>query len=519
MSRSGEASRASRPTRVSRSERARRVPSLRWRIVAAVALLLVATNVVVGAVTVVAFRGYLVGRLDAELATAADRTVGGPDGERPPPTSGTGSGSDPDNAFIGAPGQSAGTVVAIFRDGKAVLGGYTDDEGQQHGLTSAQEKTLAAVGSDGEPVAVDLGKLGSYRAQAIGDDGDVFVTALPLGDLDAAIARLLLVIGVVTVLGLLVAAWALTLLVRRSLRPLERVASVASDVTALDLERGDPAIPVRVAPADLSANREVEQVGTALNRLLGHVARALTVRRDAEAGMRTFIADASHELRTPIATVRAYAELTASSSDVDAIHRNVDRIGREAVRMGDLVEELLLLARLDAASTASAGSAPAVVEPVDLTSLVVEATMDARATAPGHRWTLQVMDDHPLVVAGDVAQLRRVVTNLLANARTHTPAGTAVVVSLQRIAASGSGPGVVRFVVANDGPPIPSDALPTLFDRFTRGEASRSRENGTSGLGLAIVRAVVTAHGGVVRVSSEPGRTAFTVDLPGGAGS
>nr|WP_254701111.1 HAMP domain-containing sensor histidine kinase [Curtobacterium pusillum] len=235
--------------------------------------------------------------------------------------------------------------------------------------------------------------------------------------------------------------------------------------------------------------------------------------------MRTFIADASHELRTPIATVRAYAELTASSSDVDAIHRNVDRIGREAVRMGDLVEELLLLARLDAASTASAGSAPAVVEPVDLTSLVVEATMDARATAPGHRWTLQVMDDHPLVVAGDVAQLRRVVTNLLANARTHTPAGTAVVVSLQRIAASGSGPGVVRFVVANDGPPIPSDALPTLFDRFTRGEASRSRENGTSGLGLAIVRAVVTAHGGVVRVSSEPGRTAFTVDLPGGAGS
>ena len=502
MSRPPEAIRASRPDRRNRTKR---VPSLRWRIVAAVALLLVATNVVVGAVTVVAFRGYLVQRLDAELSTAANRTVGGPDGQRPPPPTNA-TGSDPDNAFIGAPGQSSGTVVAIFRDDKVVLAGYTDSDGQQHGLTSAQERTLAAVSSDGDPATIDLGALGTYRVQAVGDDGDVFVTALPLGDLDAAITRLLLVIGVVTVLGLLVAALVLGLLVRRSLRPLERVASVASDVTALDLERGEPEIPLRVAPADLAANREVAQVGTALNRLLGHVARALTVRRDAETGMRTFIADASHELRTPIATVRAYAELTAASTDVDAMHRNVDRIGREAVRMGDLVEELLLLARLDAAAMAS-GPAPA-REPVDLTSLVVEATMDARATAPGHRWTLQVLDDHPLVVPGDPRQLRRVVTNLLANARTHTPAGTAVVVSLQRVG------DVVRFVVANDGPPIPAEALPTLFDRFTRGEASRSREAGTSGLGLAIVRAVVTAHEGLVRVASEPGRTAFTVDLP-----
>lgn len=508
--------RASRPTR------AGRVPSLRWRIVAAVALLLVATNVVVGAVTVVAFRGYLVDRLDAELSAAANRTVGGRDGADaptgPPPGSSSGSSSDrpdPDNAFIGAPGQSAGTVVAIVRDGTVVLGGYTDSDGDQHGLSSAQRRTLTAVDSGADPATIDLGSLGAYRVQAVGDDGDVFVTALPLGDLNAAIGRLLLVIGIVTVLGLVVAAWALALLVRRSLRPLERVAAVASGVTDLDLERGDTDIPVRVADADLTANREVGQVGTALNRLLGHVARALTVRRDAEAGMRTFVADASHELRTPIATVRAYAELTARSSDLDAIHRNVDRIGREAVRMGDLVEELLLLARLDATALASgpgSGSpAPLAAAQVDLTSLVVEATMDARAIAPGHRWILQIVDDHPLTVTGDAEQLRRVVTNLLANARTHTPPGTAVVVSLQQ-----TGPST-RLVVANDGPPIPSDALPTLFDRFTRAEASRmrSRDQGTSGLGLAIVQAVVSAHGGSVRVASGPGRTAFTVDLPG----
>ncbi|MCS6549164.1 HAMP domain-containing histidine kinase [Curtobacterium flaccumfaciens pv. flaccumfaciens] len=517
------------------------------------ALLLVATNVVVGAVTVVAFRGYLVDRLDAELSTAAMRTVGGRDGAEPPPgasgpppgssspSSGSGSGSsssssssssddlpDPDNAFIGAPGQSAGTVIAIVRDGDVVLGGYTDGDGDQRRLTAAQQRTLAAVQAGGGPVTVELGTLGDYRVQAVGDDGDVFVTALPLGDLDAAIARLLLVIGVVTVLGLAVAAWALTVLVRRSLRPLERVAAVASGVTALDLERGDPDIPVRVSDADLRANREVAQVGGALNRLLGHVARALTVRRDAEAGMRTFVADASHELRTPIATVRAYAELSERTSDLDAVHRNVERIGREAVRMGDLVDELLLLARLDASALASGAPASQVVrEPVDLTSLVVEATVDARATAPDHRWTLQVVDDQPVLVAGDEVQLRRVVTNLLTNARTHTAPGTAVVVSLQLVAGSGSASAsasasdgaVVRFVVANDGPPIPAESLPTLFDRFTRGEASRSREHGTSGLGLAIVRAVVVAHGGSVRVASEPGRTAFTVDLPASGAS
>ncbi|WP_395817606.1 sensor histidine kinase [Curtobacterium flaccumfaciens] len=511
------------------------------------ALLLVATNVVVGAVTVVAFRGYLVDRLDAELSTAAMRTVGGRDGAEPPPgASGPPPGSssssssssssddlpDPDNAFIGAPGQSAGTVIAIVRDGDVVLGGYTDGDGDQRRLTAAQQRTLAAVQAGGDPVTVELGTLGDYRVQAVGDDGDVFVTALPLGDLDAAIARLLLVIGVVTVLGLAVAAWALTVLVRRSLRPLERVAAVASGVTALDLERGDPDIPVRVSDADLRANREVEQVGGALNRLLGHVARALTVRRDAEAGMRTFVADASHELRTPIATVRAYAELSERSADLDAVHRNVERIGREAVRMGDLVDELLLLARLDASALASGAPASQVVrEPVDLTSLVVEATVDARATAPDHRWTLQIVDDQPVLVAGDEVQLRRVVTNLLTNARTHTPPGTAVVVSLQSVPGSGSASApapapasasdgaVVRFVVANDGPPIPAESLPTLFDRFTRGEASRSREHGTSGLGLAIVRAVVVAHGGSVRVASEPGRTAFTVDLPASGAS
>ena len=530
----------SRPDGAGRASRPVRTPSLRWRIVGAVALLLVATNVVVGAVTVIAYREYLVGRLDAELATAAGRTPGGQPPSGPPPES-SGGQQDPDNRFIGAPGQAADTVVAVLRDGDAVLAGYTDGAGAQHGLSRAQETVLADVAPDATPTTVSLGSLGAYRAQAVTRGGDVFVTALPLGDLRASVVRLVVVIGSTTLLALLVAAWALTLAVRRSLRPLERVASVASSVTALDLERGDADIAARVPSADLVVSREVGQVGTALNRLLGHVGRALTVRRDAERGMRTFVADASHELRTPIATVRAYAELSAGSQDVAALQRNAERIGREAVRMGDLVEELLLLARLDAATHDGAapdaathdGAAPdgpapdaaalaarpgTVHEEVDLTATVVEAVMDARATAPDHRWMLQLADDHPLTVSGDPGQLRRAVTNLLANARTHTPAGTTVVVSLQRVPRTGGDEaatgGLARLVVANDGPPIDAEVLPVLFDRFTRGSSSRSREHGTSGLGLAIVRAVVTAHGGSVRVVSEPGRTAFTVDLP-----
>lgn len=498
----------------------RRIPSLRWRIVAAVALLLVLTNITVGVVTVVAYNGYLVDRLDSELATATQRTSDRPQGGFPgsppagapsgaptsgPSAEGSTSQPDPDNAFIGVPGQAPDTVIAIVNDGSTVLAGYTDARGKQHSLTTAQERTLRQLRTSTAPVTVSLGALGSYRAQAATAGDDVIITALPLGDLQASILRLLVVIGSVTLASLLIAVWAGAMLVRRSLRPLEHVAAVASGVTSLDLERGDPDIQARVAAADLRANREVGQVGTALNQLLGHVARALTVRRDAEAGMRTFVADASHELRTPIATVRAYAELTSRTQNPDEVHRNVSRIGNEAVRMGNLVEELLLLARLDAAAIAD--TAPAVHGPVDLTAIVVETTLDARATAVDHRWTLQV-DPEPITVTGDDVELRRVITNLLTNARTHTPPGTSIVVALQRVGDD------VRFVVANDGPAIPSETLPTLFDRFTRGEASRSREYGTSGLGLAIVQAVIDAHGGTIRVVSDDARTAFTVTLP-----
>ncbi|PZE76678.1 cell wall metabolism sensor histidine kinase WalK [Curtobacterium sp. MCBD17_019] len=492
------------------SPRKDRTHSLRWRIVLIVALLLTVTNVVVGVVTVVAFRGYLFGRLDDDLTTASQRALDAqsdlpsppPDGRNPPPGV---TGTDPDHDFIGAPGQSADTVVAVSRKGAFVIAGYTDATGEQHRLSTAAKAALARVPRDGDPVTRELGSLGAYRVLATRSDGAVFITALPVGGITAAIARLVLVIAIVAVLGVVVAAWAGAMLVRRAMRPLSRVAATASAVTALDLDSGDEGIPIRVSDEDIGVSREVRQVGTALNSLLGHVSEALAVRDRAETRVRAFVADASHELRTPLATIRAYAELTGSEPASPAVHRNTERIRAEAVRMGDLVEELLLLARLDS-------TVPPVREPVDLSALAVETTMDARAAGPEHRWALD-LDDEPVVVIGDPVQLRRVVVNLLANARIHTPAGTHVAVSVHRDERDGAG-ARARLAVANDGPPISAASLPTLFDRFSRGDASRSRSTGTTGLGLSIVQAVALAHGGSVSVTSGPTRTEFVVSLP-----
>jgi two-component system OmpR family sensor kinase len=328
----------------------------------------------------------------------------------------------------------------------------------------------------------------------------VLFTGLPLAGIRGAITNLVLVIVIVALVGVLIAAWAGAVLVRRAMRPLSRVAATASSVTELDLDRRSVSIEERVADEDLAASREVGQVGAALNRLLGHVGRALAVRDRAEASVREFVADASHELRTPVATIRAYAELPNGAE-------YLDRIRAESVRMGDLVDELLLLARLDAAALDVDAAAPARA-PADLTAIVMDALLDARAAGPGHRWAVEV-DDDPVVVAGDEAQLRRVVVNLLTNARTHTPDGTGVVVSVHESGGRG------RLLVANDGPAIPAAAIPNLFDRFTRGDSARVRESGTTtGLGLSIVRAVVEAHGGTVAVTSDESRTAFVVELP-----
>jgi two-component system OmpR family sensor kinase len=257
-----------------------------------------------------------------------------------------------------------------------------------------------------------------------------------------------------------------------------------------------------VPEADTDMRTEVGQVGAALNRMLDHVGSALEARHASEMQVRQFVADASHELRTPLAAIRGYAELSRRSRTPvpDEVAHVLRRVESEAQRMTTLVEDLLLLARLDAGR-------PLAQDEVDLTMLVVDAVSDAHAAGPGHDWQLDLPAE-PVLTEGDPARLHQVLANLLANARTHTPEGTTVTVSVGR-----QGDEAV-LSVTDAGPGIPAELQPHLFERFARGDSSRSRAAGSTGLGLAIVSAVVTAHHGRVTVQSRPGRTSFAVRLP-----
>ena len=482
------AERAARPA-------SRRRHSLRIRLVATVLLLLTVAGAVIVVVTAVALRGFLVHRLDEELRLAGERFAGvaAPPGGLPSPR--------PEVTILG-PGQATGTLGAVVRDRQLVVASTLDERGIVRPVPAAEHADLTALQVGTPPRSVHLGELGHYRLVAVdGPAGDVIVIGLPEAGVRETLSRLVTTEIVVTGFALLGAGAAGTVLVRRELRPLERVAAVAGQVSALPLDRGEVELAERVPAADTDPGTEVGQVGAAFNRMLDHVGRALAARQESETQLRRFIADASHELRTPLAAIRGYAELTRRDDELSAdSSRSLCRILSQAERMSALVEDLLLLARLDAGR-------PLERAPLDLTRIVVDAVSDAHVAGPDHRWQLHLPDE-PVVVLGDAARLGQMVANLLANARVHTPPGTAVLVTL---AADADG---VRLSVVDEGPGIPPDLVPHVFERFARGSSSRSRANGSTGLGLSIVDAVVAAHGGSVTVDSVPGRTAFSVWLP-----
>jgi two-component system OmpR family sensor kinase len=307
----------------------------------------------------------------------------------------------------------------------------------------------------------------------------------------------------VVVAAIVLAALIGALVLGRALRPLRRVASVASNVAGMRLDRGDVHLVQRVPGRYTNPHTEVGQVGSALNSLLESVESALVVRQASEEKVRTFVADASHELRTPLASIRGYAELTRRfGGDLDeTVQHNIGRIESEAQRMTALVEDLLLLARLDAERELDTTD-------VDLSRLLVDVVSDAHAAGRDHEWDFELPDE-PVIVRGDDAKLHQVFTNLLANARVHTPAGTAVTVELRPPVGDR-----VTVLVKDTGPGIPPELQPNLFQRFVRGDSSRQRRTGSTGLGLSIVNAVVQAHHGTVTVESQPGSTVFTVTLP-----
>jgi two-component system, OmpR family, sensor kinase len=490
--------------------------TLRTRLLAALLALLAVTSVVIGLVSVLVLDSSLRERLDGQLTAAVGRSRSA---EGPHSESGDRPSKQPGPPGLFAPGQAQGTLSARVSDGIVTDAGVLDSTGAAQSLSAGQNAVVSAVPADGRPHTRDLGgTLGQYRLVAAStEDGDVLVTGLPLGEVKATVYQLAAIITAVAGLGLLVATLSGAAIIRLTLRPLRRVATTATRVSELPLDRGEVALAVRVPESDTDPRTEVGQVGAALNRMLGHVTAALNLRHASETQVRQFVADASHELRTPLAAIRGYAELARRSRDQvppDIAHA-LRRVESEAGRMTTLVEELLLLARLDAGR-------PLDHRPLDLSRLVVDAVSDAHAAGPNHRWHLDLPDE-PVIVTGDSDSLHQVVANLLANARSHTPAGTAVTVALAAHRPNGAAPtaddidaspGEVVFSVVDDGPGIPADLLPHVFERFARGDSSRSRAAGSTGLGLAIVAAVIEAHHGRADVTSQPGRTAFTLRLP-----
>ncbi len=459
----------------------------------------------IGAVTELALRQYLVDQLDVQLHEAAHRSAmmsGGPPPpmhDRPRPVRRPGPGPD----FLDAPAQPVGIVAAVVNVDGEVNAGVLTTDGQRAALSGIAELQVGDVAPHHDPMTVGLDGLGRYRLMAIYNrSGQVIVTGLPMSDVDDTMLRVLVILAIVAGVALAASTTLGVVIIRRALMPLTRVAATAGQVANLPLDRGEVALPVRITERDANPNTEVGQMVSALNRMLDHIAAALSARQASETRVRQFVADASHELRTPLTAIRGYAELAQRRrGEVPSeVAHAVGRVASEAGRMTHLVEDLLLLARLDSGR-------PLESEPVDLSRLAVDAVSDAHVAGPDHHWDL-VLPDDPVLVEGDAARLHQVLTNLLANARVHTPPGTVVNVSL---ATDGRG---ARLRVADTGPGIPAGLQSEIFERFARGDSSRSRKGGSTGLGLAIVAAVVKAHHGTIEVHSVTGNTEFVVRLP-----
>jgi two-component system OmpR family sensor kinase len=551
--------------------------TLRGRLIAGLVALLTAACAAIGLVTYLAIQGSLASELNSQLQTASGLAVNcwehqiSETSGASTPSSATGStasqggaglstgeqltkkaGADSPSPAPSAPPSSAPkaelpakmsdcqglgeqTFVAVVSDGqwKCDLIGTREFK-----LTPADKQTLLSIapwqpsdpdgGTAGEPIPTHTRYLtwakGTFEITSIRDpDGDnsVYITGLPLSGLHDMLRNVALAEAAVFGAVLLLAGVSGTFWVRSSLRPLRRVAATAAQVADLPLESGEVSLPAGVPDTD--PDTETGQVGLAFNRMLGHVETALRRRAASEVRLRRFAADASHELRTPLAAIRGYAELALrhrGDTPEDVTHA-LGRVLSESTRMSVLVDDLLLLARLDAGRPLSS-------EPVDMSRLAIDATSDAQVARPGHRWVLELPDD-PELVLGDEHRLRQVLANLLANAGRHTPDGTTVTVRVSdalpdgepgtgaESASHGTLPSPPRLVISvtDDGPGIPTELLPDLFERFTRADTSRSHASNASstGLGLAIVDAVVTAHHGAVLVTSRPGMTRFTIAL------
>ncbi len=467
--------------------------TLRLRLTLAVVGLVAVALLVADAATYVALRSFLVDRVDQQLQDArtpiaralstGDQESGSPFGGEPP-----GQSELPPGTY-GELRDATGQVLA-HRSWS-----YTTEKQPVPALPSplpgAGETALTRFSTGAE----DGDATTRFRVlvQSSNDKTLTLVVAVPLGDVQQTLGRLLMVEAFVTVAalaGLGALAW---WLVKRGLRPLEDMATTAGAIAAGDLSR-------RVEPAEQKT--EVGRLGLALNAMLEQIEQAFDERTRSEEKLRRFLADASHELRTPLTSIRGYAEMfrRGAKDDPADLATAMRRIEDESRRMGVMVDELLRLARL------GEGRAPE-RKPVDLARIVADAVSDAGVEDPGR--AIAVDAPGALVVTGDEAQLRQVAANLVGNALRHTPAGTPVAVGLREAN------GWAELEVADEGPGMTPDDAARVFEPFYRADKSRARETGGTGLGLAIVAAIVEEHAGTVTVETAPGAGArFLVRLP-----
>ncbi|MET8975018.1 HAMP domain-containing sensor histidine kinase [Streptomyces sp. NPDC004539] len=397
-------------------------------------------------------------------------------------------------------------AVYDIKGGEAELRRPEDPTDLPHDIAGFTALAKAQGGAPQEMLRTEhIAGVGDYRLRACEvEPGVVLVSAAPLDDIDDTVQRLIKIQVVAFGFALLVLVVIGRRLLRRGLNPLSDMAHTAHGIASHDLTDSAARLPLRADKR--GGGPEVEELRTAFNTMLEHIDDSLAVRAEAEQRLRRFVADASHELRTPLMSVRGYADLFqyAAANEPAERERHLARLRAEAARMGFLLDDLLLLARLDAAEV----EAPLRMAEADLVDLVGQA---ADAFRVSHK-------DHPLTAAPgpvelkvrlDPQRIRQVLDNLLTNAAVHTPAGTPVSVSV-------SVEGATAYVrVTDEGPGIPAADRERVFDRFYRVDKARSRDRGGSGLGLSVARSLARAHGGTIRLTTdETGRTVFALELP-----
>lgn len=488
--------------------------SLQVRLVAVIALVLVVVIAAVGATTVSVQNANLRSRLDGQLRTAMSMALGVP----PSPGAGIAGAEVPGAGELeGPPGPRFGALDVTILGGQTLRAQAVTAGGEVVALDNAVVQDLVDHAEFGAPYSQHVPGLGSYRLLATevttepgpstGPTAGVVIVGQSLAELQRTTRSLIGVFALTGLIGVVAASALGAALVRATLRPLRSLQQAAATVSETPLASGSVTLPPRV-PVQHAPGSEVAELAQSFNQMMDHVEASLQRRESSEEKLKKFAADASHELRTPLATVSGYAEFAARQEDAlpqDVAH-SLARIRSEAGRMGGIVEDLLMLARLDSGHTTRGHSA---VMPV-----VLDCLTDAQMADGDHIWRLQIADDlGDLRVGMAEGPLRQSLTNLLSNARLHTPAGTTVTV---RICQPSEAECLIK--VEDDGPGLPPDLLAQVFDRFVRGDAARSAlaegEKRSTGLGLAITEQLVKNAGGSVTAESRPGVTTFSLRLP-----